>query len=246
MRCVCRMEISLFRNPHGQQGQDDGKETDPVQKKADPLARECDHDPCDGRSDEPRPVEKKGVQRNGVSQILFPVEHLDDERLPNGYVHRINEPEEQTQGDDVPDLYDSGEREEGQEKSLNHGQGLGRDQQVVTVQPVRVDAGDGREDKRRDLAREADQPQQEGRIRQAVDKPAHRDLLHPGADEGNRLAAEEKAEVPVLQGPQDGGDLLAPADVCHFLPERGLPSPAGPPSIASANRAFPVPDRSGG
>jgi hypothetical protein len=45
-------------------------------------------------------------------------------------------------------------------------------------------------------------PSSQGGSGQAVDQPAHCDLLHPGADDGQRLAAEEQAVVAVAERAQ--------------------------------------------
>ena len=47
----------------------------------------------------------------------------------------------------------------------------------------------------RDLAGEADRPEQQRRFRDAVNQPGLGDALHPGADKRNDLAAEEKLKI---------------------------------------------------
>ena len=51
------------------------------------------------------------------------------------------------------------------------------------------------------LAGEADGAQQQRRSGEAIDQPAGGDAGHPGADEGDALAAEEEPEVAMAKGP---------------------------------------------
>jgi len=97
-----------------------------------------------------------------------------------------------------------------------------RDQQhAPAVPPIRQHARDGHQQQRRNLARETDDPQQPRRVRQPIDEPPHRNLLHPCAGEGDGLAGEIEAEVPMAEGPED---LL---QVRGGAVERGLESQRG-------------------
>ena len=54
----------------------------------------------------------------------------------------------------------------------------------------------------RDLAGETNNTQQHGRSGQPVNKPAHRNLLHPGSYEGHALSCDEETVVPGSQRTQ--------------------------------------------
>src|SRR6185503_10474918 len=58
----------------------------------------------------------------------------------------------------------------------------------------------------RDLARESHQPEQHRRAREPVHEPAQRDLLHPGAGQGDDLTAQEQPEVAVPQRAEAVGE----------------------------------------
>ena len=109
---------------------------------------------------------------------------------------------------DLPDLYDLGEDEEGEEQGLHQRQGLGDEEHAVPVRAVREDTGHGGQEKGGELPAEGHHAQQEGGIGDPVDEPAEGDPLHPGSDEGDALAVDEEAEVTVAQRPQHG--LCAP------------------------------------
>jgi len=53
------------------------------------------------------------------------------------------------------------------------------------------------EEQRRDLSREADEAEEQRGVREPVDEPRLRDLLHPGPDQRDELAGEEEPEVAV-------------------------------------------------
>ena len=52
---------------------------------------------------------------------------------------------------------------------------------------------------------EGGQPEQGDRVGQPVDQPGQGDLLHPGAQRGNGVAAEVQAEIAMMQGTQGVG-----------------------------------------
>ena len=83
----------------------------------------------------------------------------------------------------MPDGDVPGQRQYCQRKRQKHGHRLGHDEDAVAIPAVGEDAGEGGDEEQRHLGRKADDAQQERGKRQAVDKPAHGDLLHPGADE---------------------------------------------------------------
>jgi len=71
---------------------------------------------------------------------------------------------------------------------------------MATVEAVDPDAGEGREEKGGDLAAETYGTEEERRSGEAVDQPSGGDAGHPGADEGDALAADEELEGTMAKG----------------------------------------------
>ena len=101
----------------------------------------------------------------------------------------------------MPDLDDPGEDYGGQKGGLHKGKSLSNNEQGASIPPVSEHSCEGSEHKGRDLAGKADYPKQESGIGEAVNKPAHGDLLHPGADEGDTLTGNEETVISGSQGP---------------------------------------------
>jgi hypothetical protein len=80
---------------------------------------------------------------------------------------------------------------------------LGEDQQSVPVITVGDEACKRSQDESRDLTRETHNPEDESRVSQPIDEPAHSDLLHPGPYQGDALAGKEQTKIPVSQGPEN-------------------------------------------
>ena len=49
-------------------------------------------------------MEHRGVQRDGVGQVLLRLDHFHHERLPDGHVAAVHDSQKQAQEDNVPDL----------------------------------------------------------------------------------------------------------------------------------------------
>ena len=81
---------------------------------------------------------------------------------------------------------------------------LGADDHALAIESVGGDSAQGRDQKYRDLAGESHRPQLQGGAGQAIDQPGLCNTLHPGADQGDELSAEEKLEVTVAQGSESG------------------------------------------
>jgi len=64
---------------------------------------------------------------------------------------------------------------------------------------IRDDPPDGRKEEDRNLAGKSHRAQLQSGTSQAVHKPRLRHGLHPGADQGNQLSAEEELEVAMPQ-----------------------------------------------
>src|SRR5208283_2013085 len=75
---------------------------------------------------------------------------------------------------------------------------------LVPAARVSQAAAGRRQQENRNLSCEADQPEQHGRAAEAVDEPGLSDRLHPGADQRDKLSAEEEAVITVREGPEHG------------------------------------------
>jgi hypothetical protein len=73
----------------------------------------------------------------------------------------------------------------------------------MAVVPVDKNPDEWPEDKIKYLAGKSNYAQDKGRISEAIDQPAHRDCLHPGADERNSLAAKKKPVVSIAKRTED-------------------------------------------
>ena len=82
-------------------------------------------------------------------------------------------------------------------KRQNHGRNLGADHDSLPIEPVRHDAAQRRYQEHGNLAGESDCAQQQRRAGLAINQPRLCNILHPGADQGDELSAEEKLEVTV-------------------------------------------------
>ena len=100
----------------------------------------------------------------------------------------------------MPDLDAAGEGQGGKGERLEHRQCLGDDDEISTGVSIRRQSAEGSEGKDRDLAAEPGCAEQQLRVCQTVDEPALGDGLHPGADQGDDLAADEEAEIAVAEG----------------------------------------------
>ena len=100
----------------------------------------------------------------------------------------------------VPDLHAPREGERRQREGLQHGQGLGHDDQLAAGKAVGRDPAQRSQGEHGDLRAEPCGAEQKFRMGQAIHQPALRHVLHPGADQRDDLAADEEAEIAVPQG----------------------------------------------
>lgn len=89
---------------------------------------------------------------------------------------------------------------------MQHGQGLGDEQNVAAIEAVDPDSGEGGEEERGDLSGEADDAEEECGTGEAIDEPTGGQARHPCAHQGNALAAEVEAKISVAQGAPRVGD----------------------------------------
>ena len=124
-----------FRQTHHQQTRDDRHKADPVDQEAHAFADGRDQQSGHSRTQNPGRIEHRRVQRDGIEKVVL-AGHVDDERLPAGHVEGIDYTQEAAQRENVPDLHASGERQRGQGERLQHGKGLGDDDELLTRESV--------------------------------------------------------------------------------------------------------------
>ena len=122
--------------------------------------------------------------------------------MPRGNIEGIYHAQKRSQHEDVPHLHDSGKGEGGKNRRQDHRRNLGADHQTLAVETVGDDPSERRHQEYRKLAGESRGPQQQGGSGQAINQPRLCNGLHPGADQGDELPAEEKLEVAMAQGAQ--------------------------------------------
>src|ERR1035441_6024219 len=158
--------------------------------------------------------------RRPPRSTLFPYTTLfRSEGLARGDVEGIDQPEQRREHEDVPDLHGVGEGQSREDESQQHGGGLRGDDHAPPAVAIGDDAGDGGEQKERNLPGESDAAQQHQRAGDAVDQPGLRQVLHPGAAQRNELAREKELEVAIPQGAQGGGEFR---HYFHFSSAGGL------------------------
>jgi len=108
----------------------------------------------------------------------------------------------------MPDGYRARENKSCQDEGLDHRQDLCGHQQAMTVPAIDQHPGKRGKYKRWNPAGEADDPQEETGLGQTENEPADGDLLHPGADQRDALAAEKETVIPVGEGPEDEPEAL--------------------------------------
>ena len=73
----------------------------------------------------------------------------------------------------------------------------------VTFEPIRHNAGKRHEQEERGVADKSDDAQHQLGLCQPINEPAHGNQLHPGADQGYRLAEKEQAKVSRAESAND-------------------------------------------
>ena len=170
---AARVAADLHRlDAHQQQGCDHRKVADAIDQEAPAFARGADHQAGDRRADQPRAVCHRGVDGDGVTEVVAILDHLDEEGLAPGHVERIDQALQRAEGDDFPEGDDMCQGERGQRERLHGGGGLCPHQQPAAIEALHPDARNRRQQKRNNLPREADDAQQQRRMGQAIDQPA--------------------------------------------------------------------------
>ncbi len=189
---------------HQRQADDHGDVADRIGGKAPAFSNFRHQNSGDGWADDARAIEHRGIQRDGVHQILF-ADHVDEEGLTAGNVERVDHSKRSRQHEDVPHVDAPGQGEERQNAREDHGSGLSGDHQALAIDAVGGDTSERSGEENRNLAGKADAAQQQRGSRHAVDQPRLGHGLHPGADKRDELSAEEELKVAVAQGAQGHG-----------------------------------------
>ena len=95
---------------HHCQADDHGDVAYGVGGKAPAFAHLCHQNSGDRRADDARSIEHRGIQRDGVHQVLF-ADHVDEERLTSGNIESVHHSEQSCEHEDVPNLHAPAQRE---------------------------------------------------------------------------------------------------------------------------------------
>ena len=93
----------------------------------------------------------------------------------------------------------AGQRERAQHEREHHRRRLRDDEDAMAAPAIRERSAERGDEEDRDLAGEADDPEEQRRAREPVDEPRLRHRLHPRADERDQLTAQEELVVAVAQ-----------------------------------------------
>ena len=149
-------------DPHGGERPDHGHEAQRIQEKADPLARDAEQEARDGGPHKPCAVKHEGVEGDGVSEVISPVEHVPDKGLACRDVKGGDGAHGDPEQEDVPDRYVPGEGQERQNRSLYGCQRLNHDEETKAMPSVCEDPCELGKQKGGQLAGKTDQPKKKG------------------------------------------------------------------------------------
>ena len=210
---------------HGRERDEHRREARGVDGKRGAGAERPDRQAGNGRADDARRIEHRRVEGDRVSDVAAP-DDLDHEALADGHVDRIGGAEEQCQDDDHPDLDDAGQREHGEDRGENHHHRLHDEDRLAFRQCVREDAAEQPEDHHRDELGGGDHAEPQRIVGELENQPGLGNLLHPGPDQRDELAAEEQLVVAVAEGaqPPDGVNRHRRRPALVALGERSMPA----------------------
>jgi hypothetical protein len=81
-------------------------------------------------------VEHNRVQGNRVCQIILVYHEVNNEGLPGGNIQGIYHAQKNTEDDEMPDGYMTGEREKGKNERLEHGKNLCQHKKLSAIMPI--------------------------------------------------------------------------------------------------------------
>ena len=183
-----------------QQGGDHAEVADRVEPEAggDPEGR--DHNPPDGRANDASEIEGRRVEGYRAGQLSAP-HHFQHGGLPRRKIQRLVQAEDggQHQDDRQRDRVGGGEGRVKDRPGERHD--LRHKQHVAMGESIHQGAGVEAEDEHRRIAECPKHGQRKGGVvRQLQHQPGRRHRLHPGADDGDRLADVIAAELGILEG----------------------------------------------
>ncbi len=190
--------LHMFRL-YQQQADDDGPETDGIGIKTDGEAPDAHDDAGQGRADNPCQVEDRGVQRDGVHQVLL-ADKFNDKGLTRRHVQGIDHAYEGSQHQDVPISDDTGGIQDCKGQGDDKGSRLREQYDAFFGELVYPGSGKKGEQKHRRELERTHKGQEESGTCQGIGKPGLRDVLHPGPNQGNAHAKPVVSEAFVLQG----------------------------------------------
>ena len=106
-------------------------------------------------------VDHGRVEGDGVAEVIFVFDHLDEEGLAAGHIEGVDNSLEGAERDDLVDGDDLCERECGHGERLNARENLCPDEKVAAVDAVDEDSGKGSEEEGGDLSGKAYDTEQE-------------------------------------------------------------------------------------
>ena len=182
--------------PHDGQGPERRDEAQSVDEEAGSDADEADQQARHRRAQDPRQVEDGGVERDRVHEVLA-ADQLDDEGLPGRVVDGVHAPQQEGQCEDVPVAGDAAPHQPCQDQGEDHEHHLGREEDPALGVAVDQRARHEGQDHDGQPLHGAHDPELERTPGKPQHEPGLPDVLHPGPDQGDALAAPEDPEVPV-------------------------------------------------
>jgi hypothetical protein len=116
-------------------------------------------------------------------------------------IQRVYDPEKTGKQENMPIFNDTKINQEPINKSLNHSQRLGQDEQFAAIQAICKRATEGSQKKPRQAIEETNDAQQERGASQMPDEPALRYVLHEIAGIRQQRADNQKPEISILKRP---------------------------------------------
>ncbi len=119
--------------------------------------------------------------------------------MPRRNVDGVHAAKQGRERDDLPDFDFAGQGKPREHEGQYHGRRLGSDHHPMAIPAVGDDASHGAQKKNRELRAEADQAEQKRGACKLVDEPGLGNVLHPGADQRNKLSAHEELKIAVRE-----------------------------------------------
>ncbi|OLE19415.1 MAG: hypothetical protein AUG88_01020 [Actinobacteria bacterium 13_1_20CM_4_68_12] len=147
-------------------------------------------------------VEGHRVQRHGRGHLVPPHER-DDQRLLRRRREGADDAEAERVGDHDPRCREASPRQRREPGRQHDGEALGDQQQLAAVEPVGEAPGPRRQHQDRDELGEAEDAEQQRRVRQPVDQQRRGEVLEPRPARRERVADEVRSEIAPPDDPPD-------------------------------------------